>query len=156
MFLDQRAVRADDFGPNALKRQNISRFDDQPFDIVLRQEFLIVLPGLFRRGVRMLAVLSMIDDRSNWNLGGELSNPAGVVLMEMCQQNKIDPLNRRLSGRSHDTVCIAAIIARPARVDEQRLPARGDKQRGLAALNIDEIDLKSVPSLTRWRCPGRR
>src|SRR5713226_3222918 len=104
----------------------------------------------------MLAAVSMIDDRSHWNPGGELSDPAGVVLMEMCQQNEINFRNCRISSRCDDTVCIAAIVAGPARVDKQRLPARCNKQRGLAALNIDEIDLKGVPSLTRWSCPGHR
>src|SRR5260370_20786326 len=104
----------------------------------------------------MLAVVSVIDDRSHWNLGRELSDSAGVVLMEMCQQNEINFRNCRISSRCDDTVCIAAIVAWPARVDEQRLPARCNKQRGLAALNIDEIDLKTVPSLTRWSCPGHR
>jgi hypothetical protein len=43
--------------------------------------------------------------------------------------------------RSDDATSITAIVAGPAGINEQRLPFRRDKQRGLAALDVNEIDL---------------
>src|SRR2546426_11169135 len=91
----------------------------------------------------------MIDESSNRNPCGELREPSGMILMEMCDQDKVNFVDRRLPGRGNDTICIATIVAWPARVDEQRLSSQCDEQRGLAALYINEVDLQRVSSLRR-------
>ena len=46
-----------------------------------------------------------------------------------------------LGGRG-DAVGVAAVIAGPAGIDQHGLAGGRDEQRGLAALDIDEVDLQ--------------
>ena len=42
-----------------------------------------------------------------------------------------------------DTLCVAAFVAGPAGIDQQRIAAGRDEQRGLAALHVDKINVQA-------------
>ena len=84
----------------------------------------------------------MIDEGAYRDLGDQLGDAAAMVIVIVGQQHVVDLADARALGCSKNPVGIAAIVVRPSCVDEQRLPGRGDKQRGLATLDIDEVNLK--------------
>ena len=89
----------------------------------------------------MLAIFAMIDHSSNGDSVGQLRDAARVVFMKMCQQHNIKLFDPRSLGRRQDALRIAALIAGPASVDQQRLAARRHKQCRLPAFHVHEVNL---------------
>jgi len=77
-----------------------------------------------------------------------------MVIMKMRDQDVIDLADPGFSGGGCNPVRIAALIPRPSRVDQQRLSRRGNEQSCLAALDIDEVDVKGLACFRNGGCPG--
>ena len=60
----------------------------------------------------------------------------------MGNQNVVNFADARLRGGGDNTSRIAAIIVRPARVDQKGLPRGRDEQGRLSALNIHKVDVQ--------------
>ena len=97
----------------------------------------------------------MIDERAHGNLRHQLGESANVVCMVVGQQQVIDLAHARIFGRGYDAVSIQAVVPCPAGIDQQRLPCRGDKERRLTAVHIDEVNLERM-ALCRLRSGQHR
>jgi hypothetical protein len=86
----------------------------------------------------------VIDERADWNLLRELDDPAVVVWMEVGDQEVIDVIDAGVADGGHDTPGVAAVVARKTCVHEQRLASGRDDQSGLAAFDIDEVDVERL------------
>ena len=100
----------------------------------------------------------MIDEMADGHQLRQLYNPAIVIGVKMSDEQIVDLLDTGMSSRGNDTIRVAGFgwitgrrirysATSPPRIDEERLPLRSHEQGGLAALNIDEIDVE---------CSGRR
>ena len=91
----------------------------------------------------------MVDEVANRHLRQQLGKSADVVAVVVGGDQMIDLLDARIGRSGNDARGVAA-VARIAGVDEQRLSRRRDNQRGVSALDVDDVDLK------RLRCTGLR
>ena len=82
----------------------------------------------------------MIEEFADGNALDQLGHAADVVGVEVGDEDVIDPGNAGVVHGGLNAVGIAAIVARPAGVDEERCAGRGDQQRGLAAFDINGVD----------------
>ena len=96
-------------------------------------------------------LVNMMLDR--FGLGSLKSWAADMITVVVRDQQIVDALDSRIVRRREDALRIARVRgiarhraepagSREAGVDEHRLPGRRDDERGLPALDIDEVDLK--------------
>ena len=116
-MVNNSAVGAYDGGPDPLDRETVSRLNRQPFKLLRRQQFLIGLPDLHSGDVGALAVVTVIDDRSNRNSSRQLRQSAHVIIVKVGDQDVIDLADPRLPGDGNDSVGIPSVVSRPAGVD---------------------------------------
>ena len=83
----------------------------------------------------------MIDERPYRYLRGQLGHSPGMVRVIVGEQYIIDAADAGCLRRSGDPVSVASFIARPARIDQQRVLGRSHKERSLSAFHINKINL---------------
>ena len=66
-----------------------------------------------------------------------------MIAVEVGDQQEVDALDPRLTGRRQDPIGVAA-VASVAGVDQQRFASRRHDERGLAALDVDEEDFETL------------
>src|SRR5579859_5901933 len=124
---------------DTFERKAPSRLDRHPG--VARGSFLIscvVGPG----HLGIFQVRAVIDESSDFDAIDQLRHAANVVAMVVRDEHVVDLCQTGLVSSGEDSISIAAFVARPAGINQQRLSRRTYYQRGLAALYVDEIDLK--------------
>lgn len=109
-------------------------------------------------GERALALVDggpVVDEAPDGQPLRELVGAAHVVAVEVGDDQVVDRC--RASGRrgGGDAVGVAPVEARPARVDEHRLARRGDEERRLAPLDVDDVDVQRVVRPVLGRGDGR-
>ena len=67
----------------------------------------------------VLAVLAMVDYRSDGNLRRELRKSARVIFMKMSQEDEINLLDSGLPRCVYNAGSIPAVVAWPARINQQ-------------------------------------
>src|SRR5262249_45633649 len=145
---DRFARRHDDFDIQVLNGNPIARL----YDLALALGQLDV--GLVLRGdvrpadLHRLAVIHVQIDRDHL---GERLHRADVVTVEMRGEQHVDLLEPRFLRGRKDALGIAIVGSAIGGIDEQRLTARRDNQRGRAARGIDPIDLKIARRGTQGR-----
>jgi len=77
-----------------------------------------------------------------------------VIAVEVRDQQVVDLRQAGIMNRRRDPFRIPSLGARPATVDEQRLPGRRDDQRRLPAFDVNEVDLERF--LGRLKQPEQR
>jgi hypothetical protein len=90
-----------------------------------------------------------VDDR---HLLRELVDAAHVVHVEVGHQQPVDFLDVGGLGGGQNAVRIAAVVARPAGVDQQRIAGWRHQQGGLPALHVNRINLQRAG----WQNRGQR
>ena len=88
----------------------------------------------------VFAVLAVVQELAHLNLCNQRGHAAYVVVVKMRNQHMIDALDAGIFHGGQYALCVAAVVAGPASVDQQRLARWRDQQRGLAAFYIDGID----------------
>src|SRR5215471_20551899 len=101
------------------------------------------------RSIAGLAIVAVIDERTDWDSCGKLRNSADVVHVKVRDQDVVDFAEARLFCRRDNAIGIAALVPRPARVNEKRFFFRSHKQRRLTAIDINEVDVQRVLRLIR-------
>jgi hypothetical protein len=86
----------------------------------------------------------VIDHGGDWNLAGKLSDSAGVVLVIMRQQDKVDFADPSILRRPRNAIGVSIIVAGPTSIDKERLVRRSDKQSRLSTLDVDQVDLQRI------------
>src|SRR5260370_2688423 len=86
----------------------------------------------------------MIDERSDFDLAGELSDASHVVAMKMGNQHIIDLVDACGLSRTDDAAGVPAIKSGPAGIDEHGLARRGNNQCCLPASYIAKKALKGL------------
>jgi hypothetical protein len=86
----------------------------------------------------------------------ELGQRTEVVAVPMGRDVVIDPGDARVLDRVEDAARIASRGGPAvARVDENGLAGWRHEERGVAALDVDDIDVQGAASLRRWKnCRG--
>ena len=92
-----------------------------------------------RIAFRVSAVVHKVHDR---DLFRELRDSSGVIRVVMREYEVVYLADAGLLGRRGDPLRVTAIKSGPACVNQQRLARRGDQQRRLAALDVDEVDIE--------------
>ena len=108
------------------------------------------------RDVGVFAVFAVVEELADLDALHEIRHAAHVVRMEVRDEHLVELGNAGIVHGGHDAVGIAAVVARPACIDEQRSAGGGDEQRGLAAFNIDGVDEQVLCSGLRCGAERRR
>ena len=98
-------------------------------------------------GERALALVDggpVVDERPDRQPLRELMGAAHVVAVEVGDDQVVDRVGTGIRGGRGDAVGIAPVEARPPGVEEHRLAGRGDEERRLAPLHVDDVDLQRV------------
>ncbi len=96
------------------------------------------------RDVGVLAVHAVIEKLADLDALDEIRHAAHVIGMEVGDEHLVDLRDARIFHRRLDALGVAAIVAGPAGIDQQRAAGGRDQQRGLAAFHIDGVDVRSV------------
>ena len=146
-------VAADDAHVEALERQPIAglRHDMPP----ARAHRLV---GLEDRCGAVVARHDgvVIDEGANRQELGQLGHTAGVIAVEVREQQIVDLRDAGRLGRRGDAPRIAAAVAGVTGVDQQRLPRRRDDQRRLTAFDVDEVDVQGRRGACHQRATNDR
>ena len=130
-------------------RNLVARFGDRVFGIGvelrvdLRQEFI-------DRGGR-LGVRAVVDEMPDRDALGEFRQAAIMIAVPMGDDQIVDLGQPGIPGGRHDAPGIADRRGRRdvAGVDQQRLAGRRDEQRGVAAFDVDDVDVQGRAGLRR-------
>ena len=96
-------------------------------------------------GLAGLDVWAMVDEFADGDLRSELRQPSEVVAVPVCNDQMIDLFKPSIFDRRHDAAGITNGARRDiARIHEQRFPGRRDKQRRIATLDVDYIDVEHL------------
>ena len=95
-------------------------------------------------GGRRLHVGAMIDEMPDRDALGELGHAAEMIAVPMGDDQMVDLGEAGVLGGRHDAPGIAdRRLGRDiAGVDEQRFAGRRDEERGVAALDVDHVDVQ--------------
>jgi hypothetical protein len=105
----------------------------------------------------------MVDEGADRDQLGELGDAADMIGVKVRHQQIVDAFDARGTCRREDPVGVARLariagqrreragLAGKAGVDQQRLPRWRDDQRGLAALDVDEIDVQRAAQVRGHR-----
>jgi hypothetical protein len=75
-----------------------------------------------------------------------------MVVMEVRNQNVVDPANSGEFRCGDNTIGISPIVIRPARVNQQRLLCGRDEQGRLSSFDIHKKDPHWLASVACYRC----
>ena len=90
-----------------------------------------------------LNVPAVIEEVANRDTAGELRHGAHVIAVPVRRDERVDLRDARGLDRGHDALRIAAGgRAAVARVDQHRLAGRSDEQRGVAAFDVEDVDIE--------------
>ena len=104
----------------------------------------------------------MIDERADRHQLRELDDAAVVIGVEVRHEQIVDARQRRLARAAATMRCasracrgspgLESNVPAPAKpgVDEQRLAGGRDDERGLPALDVDEVDVESFRGAIAW------
>ncbi len=151
-MIDHVAVAADHGDLHTGDGQHLTRVGDHVLVLSRGQNLLVssIDPQRFVPGLG-IDVGSVIDEGSYGDFVDQLGDATGVVIVIVGQQHVVDLADTGALGCSKNPVRITTIVVGPPCVNEQRLPGRGYKECGLAALDIDEVD----PKITLGRRCGQ-
>src|SRR2546430_15717710 len=139
-----RSVRTHHAYAHTLNGHKIAGFGGNPLELSGSQHLLVSLPVLHGWSVHGFAVFAVIDECSYRDSGHELRYASHMVVVKMCDQHVINLADPGQFDCRNDAIGIAAIVARPARINEQRLSFRRDEECGLAAFYVPKIDLEGL------------
>jgi hypothetical protein len=108
------------------------------------QDFLIAVVGVGSGFVSGLAEGTVIDEGADGDAVDELRDAAGVVDVVVGEEDVIDVIDAGAFGGGDDAIGVAAFIAGPTGIDEERVSGGRDEESGLAAFYVDEVDLQVV------------
>ena len=139
---------------------DVHAFEGQPI-ARLRQQVLGVRPRFlvgrkrghhFRRRFERRAV---VDERADRKPPLKFRHAAVVILVQVRDQEVVDALQP--ASRTAATMRSGSrALTRVPGVDEQRLPGRRDDERGLSALDVDEVDVERFRRGSGERAGGQR
>lgn len=151
--VDQLAVCADDGEGGLAEMDLFARMRHHMVRVRTGQQRLIPFISLLGWRIRCLPVRSVIDEGSDRNSLRQSGNSADVIYMVMRDQQIVDAMEASLFRRSKDAIGALPVVG-PSRIDQQRPLGRGDKQSGLAAFDVDEVDGQRRFDPRRTRAEG--
>src|ERR1700758_56870 len=80
------------------------------------------------------------EEGANRDALDELRHTAHVIVVIVGDQHVVDAAEASTLRSSDNAIGIAEVVIRPAGINQQRLSRRGDEERRLATLDIDEVD----------------
>ena len=107
------------------------------------------------RDVGVFAVHAVIEKFADLDVLDEIRHAAHVIGMEVGDEHMVDLRDAGVFHRRLNALGVAAIVAGPAGIDQQRSAGRRDEQRGLAAFDVDGVDVQ-VACLSCVACGGSR
>ena len=107
--------------------------------LMARNGFHVDLVVVARVGC-VFAVLAVVKELAHLNVRHQFGHAAYVVVVKVRDQHMVDALDAGISHGGQNALGVAAVVAGPTSVDQQRLAGWRYEQRGLAAFNIDGID----------------
>ena len=136
---DHLAIRAHHLHPHPVHRQHVARLYRKPRQMSLRQHLLVRRPARERRRIVGLRIVAMVNHPPHRNLRQQLGHAPHMVGVEVRHHQVVDLRHARLLAQRHNPVCIAPSRPRPARIHQQALTPRSDKQRSLPPLHIGKV-----------------
>jgi len=98
------------------------------------------------------AVFAMIDESTDRYAGRKLRSAANVIIVKVGNQDEIDFADASIVCGGDDAIGVTIVITGPSGVDEQRMFVGSDKEGGLAAFDVDEINLQRIFRACGCRC----
>ena len=95
---------------------------------------------IMARDVGVLAVGTVVEKLADGHTLHQLRHSAYVVGVVVSNEHMVDARDSGVFHRCLDAFGITAVVIGPAGIDEHRCTGRRNKQRGLAAFNVDRID----------------
>ncbi len=92
--------------------------------------------------VGVFAVLAVIEELADLDALDEIRHSADVIDMEVGDEHLVDFGDAGVFHCGLNALGIAAVVAGPAGIDEQRSAGGRDKQCGLAAFDVDGVNLQ--------------
>ena len=92
------------------------------------------------RDVGVFAILAVIEELADGHALHQFGHAAHVVDVVVSHEQMIDLRDAGVAHGGLNAVGVAAIVIRPARIDQQRCAGGRNQQRRLAALDIDGVD----------------
>ena len=112
--------------------------------LALADELRIGLLQKVVGGLAGLDVGAMVDEFADGDLRGELGQAAEVIAVPVRDDQMIDLGEAGVMDGIHDAAGIANGAGRDvARIHEQRLAGGRDEERGVAAFDVDDVDVES-------------
>ena len=123
-------------------RHSVARLRDRVSD------FRVQLRVLLQDGIDLRAglyVRSMVDELLNRDSGGQLGKSPNVIAVKVRGNQVIDAREPRVLHGRHDAIRIAR-RAGPAiaRIDQHRFTRRRHVQLGVAAFDVDDVDVEGL------------
>jgi hypothetical protein len=103
---------------------------------------------VFQEGIHKrsrLHVGPVIHEMRNWDARGQFSDTTVMVAMPVSDDQVIDPGDASVSSRRQDSTGIAhGACPTISGIDQERLTGRGDSKRGVAAFDVDNVDIQGL------------
>ena len=136
---NHRAVRADHLHPHPVHRQHVARLYRESRQMSLRQHLLVRRPAGQRRRIVGLRIVAMVNHPTHRNLRQQLWHTTHVVRVEVRDHQVVDLGHTSLLAQRYNPVSIASPRSWPARIHQQALASRSNKQRSLSPLHIGKV-----------------
>ena len=154
------AVGADDTCGEAGDGEKVAGLGDDVFVVSAGKDLLVLGVAVLGDALVKFTVGAVVYEGTDRDAGDQLWNAADVVGVIVGEKEVIDLRDAGVPGDGYDAVGVAAFVAGPSGIDEQRLPVRCDEERGLPTFDIDEVDLQLAVSLVGdaglGGCSGRQ
>jgi hypothetical protein len=153
-FVEEIAIGSEDLSGEAGDGEHHARLRENVLVLPGSEDFLVGIVGVEGGFVAGLAERAVVDKGADGNAVDELWDATRVIDVIVSEQNEVDAGEAGLFGGGDDTVGVAAVVAGPAGVDEEGVVVGCDKERGLAALDVDDENPEVAGSLSAEKCAG--
>ena len=140
--MDESAVGRDDLDVYSLNRKNVAGFGDDVAEFSGVEKRFVGEPAILRDAVGGFAVFAVVDEGAYRNAGGELWSAADMIVVIVGDEDEVNFFDASIVSSGYDASSVAIVVVGPAGVDEQGLSGGHDEESGLAAFDVDEIDLQ--------------
>ena len=150
-LFDERAVSRDELNVESLNGKNVAGFGDDVAKFSRVEKSFVGEPAILRDAVSGFAIFAVVDEGADGNTGGELRSAANVIVVVVGDEDEINFAETGVVSGGDDAIGIAIVVAGPAGVDEEGLSEGRDEQGGLAAFDVDEINLQGICGRCGWK-----
>ena len=115
------------------------------------EESFVGEPAILRDAVGGFAIFAVVDEGAYRNDGGELWSAADMIVVIVGDEDEVNFFDASVVSGGDDASSVAIVVVGPAGVDEKGLSVGRDEESGLAAFDVDEINLQGFCGRSGWK-----